>query len=90
MTRQMDYHSHTSQYGTVTRSARFSDLDVESRMATVLREIQDGSFAREWSGVGAEAEEMLARVKTMRDQLPLTGWEERTRRVFGIGDAAKT
>ena len=33
---------------------------------------------------------MLARVKTMRDQLPLTGWEERTRRVFGIGDAAKT
>ena len=33
---------------------------------------------------------MLARVKTMRDQLPLTGWEERTRRVFGIGDATKT
>jgi ketol-acid reductoisomerase len=88
MMRQMDYHSHTSQYGSLTRSARFADLDLETRMATVLREIQDGTFAREWSGAGAEAEEMLARVKAIRDQLPLTEWEERTRRVFRIGDAA--
>ena len=88
MMRQMDYHSHTSQYGSLTRSARFADLDLESRMRTVLREIQDGTFAREWSGAGREAEVMLARVKAMRDQLPLTAWEERTRRLFRIGDAA--
>jgi len=88
MMRQMDYHSHTSQYGSLTRSARFADLDLESRMRTVLREIQDGTFAREWSGAGPEAEAMLARVKAMRDQLPLTAWEERTRRLFRIGDAA--
>jgi ketol-acid reductoisomerase len=88
MMKQMDFHSHTSQYGSLTRSARFADLDLESRMATVLREIQDGSFAREWSGAGPEAEDMLARVKALRDQLPLSGWEDRTRRVFGIGDAA--
>ncbi len=88
MMKQMDFHSHTSQYGSLTRSARFSDLDLESRMATVLREIQDGTFAREWSGAGPQAEEMLARVKALRDQLPLTGWEDRTRRAFGIGDAA--
>lgn len=90
MMKQMDFHSHTSQYGSLTRSARFADLDLESRMATVLREIQDGSFAREWSGAGPEAEEMLGRVKALRDQLPLSGWEDRTRRVFGIGDAAAT
>ena len=65
-----------------------ADLDLESRMRTVLREIQDGTFAREWSGAGPEAEAMLARVKAMRDQLPLSGWEERTRRLFRIGDAA--
>jgi ketol-acid reductoisomerase len=88
MLKQMDFHSHTSQYGSLTRSARFADLDLESRMATVLHEIQDGSFAREWSGAGPEAEEMLARVKALRDQLPLSSWEDRTRRVFGIGDAA--
>jgi len=86
MMRQMDFHSHTSQYGSLTRSARFGDLDLESRMRTILREIQDGTFAREWSGAGAEGAEMLARVKALRDQLPLTEWEDRSRRAFGIGD----
>jgi len=89
MMRQMDFHSHTSQYGSLTRSARFGDLDLESRMRTILREIQDGTFAREWSGAGAEGMEMLARVKALRDQLPLTGWEDRSRRAFGIGDAGR-
>jgi ketol-acid reductoisomerase len=88
MMRQMDFHSHTSQYGSLTRGARFADLDLEARMAAVLREIQDGSFAREWSGAASQAAEMLARVKTVREQMPLAGWEERTRRAFGIGAAA--
>jgi ketol-acid reductoisomerase len=88
MMRQMDFHSHTSQYGSLTRSARFADLDLEGRMAAVLREIQDGSFAREWSGAASQAAEMLARVKAVRDQMPLAGWEERTRRAFGIGAVA--
>ncbi len=88
MMRQMDFHSHTSQYGSLTRSARFADLDLESRMAAVLREIQDGTFAREWSATGSEGAEMLARIKAVRDQMPLNAWEERARRVFRIGDAA--
>jgi ketol-acid reductoisomerase len=88
MMRQMDFHSHTSQYGSLTRSARFADVDLETRMATVLREIQDGTFAREWSGAGPEAAAMLERVKTIRDQLPLTQWEARAREAFRIGDAA--
>jgi ketol-acid reductoisomerase len=89
MLRQMDYHSHTSQYGSLTRSARFADVDLEPRMATVLREIQDGTFAREWSGAKEQGEEMLARVKALRDQLPLGEWETRTRRAFRIGDATE-
>jgi ketol-acid reductoisomerase len=86
MMRQMDYHSHTSQYGSLTRSARFGDLDLESRMREILREIRDGTFAREWSAAGADGAEMLARVKAIRDRLPLTEWEERSRRAFRIGD----
>jgi ketol-acid reductoisomerase len=88
MMRQMDYHSHTSQYGSLTRSARFADVDLEARMRTILREIQDGTFAREWSATGAEGAEMLARVKAIRDQMPLTGWEAKARQAFRIGDAA--
>jgi len=90
MMRQMNFHSHTSQYGSLTRSARFADLDLEARMRTVLQEIQNGTFAREWSATGSEGAEMLTRMKTVRDQLPLNEWEERTRRAFRIGDAAVT
>jgi len=39
MMRQMDFHSHTSQYGSLTRRARFGDLDLESRMRAIPREI---------------------------------------------------
>src|SRR5215813_6460420 len=76
MMRQMDFHSHTSQYGSLTRSARFGDLDLDSRMRAILRGIQDGTFAGEWSAAGSEGAEMLARVKALRDQLALTEWEE--------------
>jgi ketol-acid reductoisomerase len=89
MMRQMDFHSHTSQYGSLTRSARFADVDVESRMRAILGEIQDGTFAREWSAAGAGGEEMLARVKAIREQLPLTEWEARARRAFRIGTAGR-
>ena len=64
------------------------NVDLETRMRAILGEIQDGSFAREWSGAGPEAAEMLARVKAIRDQLPLNAWEQRTRVAFRIGDAA--
>src|SRR5262245_45773721 len=47
---------------------------------------RDGTFAREWSAAGSEGAEMLARVKALRDQLPLTDWEERSRRAFRIGE----
>src|SRR5262249_17517407 len=87
MMRQMDFHSHTSQYGSLTRSARFMDLDPQPPLAAIPPEIQDGTFAREWSGAGPQAAEMLARVKEVRDRMPLSEWEERTRRAFRIGDA---
>jgi ketol-acid reductoisomerase len=88
MMRQMEFHSHTSQYGSLTRSARFSDVDLEAKMRVILREIQDGTFAREWSGAGTAATEMFERVKAIREQLPLSGWEASARRAFGIGDTA--
>jgi len=89
MLKQMDYHSHTSQYGTITRSARFADVDLKSRMAAVLREIQDGTFAKEWSAEQARGAEILERVREMRSTLPMNQWETRARRAFRIGDAAE-
>jgi ketol-acid reductoisomerase len=88
MLKQMDYHSHTSQYGTVTRSARFADFDLKSRMHEILGQIQDGTFAKEWSAEQERGAEILDRVREMRAHLPMNEWETRTRRAFKIGDAA--
>lgn len=88
MMRQMDFHSRTSQYGTLTRASRFADLDLEQRMGTILREIQDGTFTREWSGAGSDAAETFASMKALRDSLPLNGWEASARRQFGIGESS--
>jgi ketol-acid reductoisomerase len=84
LVKQMDFHSHTSQYGTVTRSARFADLDatLRPRMQEVLEEIRSGRFAEEWSGAQANGLEMLERVRAIREQLPVARWEDSARRAF--------
>ena len=40
--------SETAEYGDYTRGPRVIDEHVRETMRTVLKEIQDGSFAREW------------------------------------------
>lgn len=90
MLRQHALHSQTSQYGTITRAARFADLrpELARRMEAVLEEIRSGRFAEEWSSGREEKLEMLRQVARVRETLPVTKWEDRTRRLFRIGDAA--
>lgn len=40
--------SNTAKYGDVTRGPRVIDESVKEKMKEILREIQDGTFAREW------------------------------------------
>jgi ketol-acid reductoisomerase len=40
--------SETAQYGDLTRGPRVVDEHTRTQMRTILREIQDGQFAREW------------------------------------------
>jgi ketol-acid reductoisomerase len=89
MARQMELHSHTSQYGSATRGARFVDLDgpLRERMSAVLAEIRSGGFAEEWSRNRQHAERIFERVREARDRLPLARWEHDARRAFRIGDA---
>jgi len=48
LVKQTLFHSHTSQYGAMSRGIRFMDLDLEHRMQKILHEIESGSFAKEW------------------------------------------
>src|SRR5690606_13924188 len=43
-----EFISETAQYGDLTRGPRVVDEHTRTQMRTILREIQDGEFAREW------------------------------------------
>ena len=60
MVRQMDFHSRTSQYGSITRGIRYLGLDaaLKTKMGEILDEIRSGRFAKEWTaeaGAGGRA-----------------------------------
>jgi ketol-acid reductoisomerase len=46
--KQVDYHSQTSQYGAMSRGIKYRTLPLKSTMKEILKDIQNGSFAREW------------------------------------------
>ncbi len=89
MMKQMDFHSRTSQYGTVTRGARFMALSepLKEKMSEVLEEIRSGSFADEWSNQQPEATALFEKIRKARDKMPMAKWDEVTRTAFKIGDA---
>ncbi|MGA9333811.1 MAG: ketol-acid reductoisomerase, partial [Rudaea sp.] len=65
LTKMLTYVSETAQYGDFTRGARVVDAGTRQRMRAVLDEIQDGSFAREWT---AEYAAGLPNYKASRQQ----------------------
>ena len=89
MLRQMDFHSHTSQYGSITRGARYLGLDAPLKqiMGAVLEEIRSGRFADEWSHHQEDAAALFEKIRRARDAMPFARWEDAARSAFRIGDA---
>lgn len=79
---QMDFHSHTSQYGSMTRSARLMDVDLKPRLLEHLDEIRSGKFAKEWDAEQKAGLPLFNQMKAMRDLVPLAEWERKARRAF--------
>jgi ketol-acid reductoisomerase len=88
----MDFHSRTSQYGSITRSARFAHLGepLGRAMGDVLESIRSGAFAAEWSSQKEEGAALLERIKAARATLPLAEWERRVLAVLGSRDVAES
>jgi ketol-acid reductoisomerase len=89
MMKQMDFHSRTSQYGTVTRGARFMELGapIKQKMSEVLEEIRSGSFANEWSNQQPTATALFKKIQEVRDNMPVARWDQSARSAFKIGNA---
>jgi ketol-acid reductoisomerase len=49
LTKMLTFVSETAQYGDYTRGPRVVDASTKDKMRQVLKEIQDGTFAREWT-----------------------------------------
>ena len=49
LTKMLTYVSETAQYGDYTRGPRVVDAATKDKMRAVLKEIQDGTFAKEWT-----------------------------------------
>jgi ketol-acid reductoisomerase len=81
---QMDFHSHTSQYGSMTRGWRFADIDYKKRMREALDDIRNGTFAAEWDQEQKSGLPRFEQLRELREHYPLNEWERQTRAAFHI------
>jgi ketol-acid reductoisomerase len=82
---QMELHSHTSQYGSMTRSMRFMIPQIAQTMKENLEEIRSGAFAREWEAEQKAGLPLFNQIKELRNQHPIAEWDRKTRKAFRIG-----
>jgi len=80
--RQMSFHSHTSQYGTLSRGPRMLPDSFREQMLKVLGEIRDGSFAAEWGAEQKAGYPVFDRLRREGLAHPITEAEERLRSIL--------
>ena len=84
--KQMELHSHTSQYGSLTRSIRFIQAKmpemISVTMKQVLEEIRSGAFASEWEAEKKAGLPNFVQLRDLRELHPLAEWEKKTRQAF--------
>ncbi|MFX1259594.1 MAG: ketol-acid reductoisomerase [Promethearchaeota archaeon] len=48
LVKQVDFHSQISQYGAMSRGIKFRKLHIKPVMESILKNIQNGEFTKEW------------------------------------------
>jgi ketol-acid reductoisomerase len=84
LVRQTAFHSPTSQYGAMSRGARFLGMGLRRRMNQIYDEIDDGTFAREWSSPFARLKLKVIRYFAMRQSINQV--EVLVRKALGLGE----
>jgi ketol-acid reductoisomerase len=79
--RQMSFHSHTSQYGTLSRGPRVLPDDFRATLAQALDAIQQGSFAQEWEAERQAGYPVFERLKAEALAHPINQVEDRLRKM---------
>lgn len=66
----------TSQYGTFTRMERFDDLKLQRLMEVTLKEIREGTFAKEWTKERNDGYHRLRKLMHNYQNLEIWEWEQ--------------
>ncbi len=88
MFRQMRFHSHTSQYGTLSRGRRMLPDGFRVSLLQALDEIRSGTFAREWENEQRAGYPRFERLKAEALAHEINVVEDRLREAFAKGSQA--
>ncbi|MHA2353029.1 MAG: ketol-acid reductoisomerase [Candidatus Thorarchaeota archaeon] len=78
--KQLELHSPTSQYGSMSRGMRYANPELREAMQTSLKEIQDGSFAKEFAAEYELDMEILDDMKEMAQDIPIVYFDDAVRK----------
>ena len=81
ISRMLDFVSDTAKFGGLTRGTRVVDDRARAAMRSLLREIQDGSFAREWV---RDLEQGMPQLKKLSEEVRHHRIEEVGRRLRSL------
>ena len=84
--RQMHLHSHTSQYGTLSRGPRVLPDSMKRTFRRALEEIRSGRFASEWRAEQEAGYPKFRRLWEQAEAHPMNAAEEPGRRLFAPPD----
>ncbi len=77
--KQLELHSPTSQYGSMSRGIRYANPELREQMQKSLGEIQDGSFAEEFAKEYELDLEILDDMKEMAHDVPIVVLDKEVR-----------
>lgn len=78
--KQLELHSPTSQYGSMSRGIRYANPELREQMQKSLGEIQDGSFAEEFAKEYELDLEILDDMKEMAQDVPIVVLDKEVRK----------
>lgn len=81
-TKQWQFHSPTSQYGTMSRAGLFDGLEIAERMRGAAEEISSGTFAKEWAAERAAGYPRFNELKKADGRDALMDFEDDVRKKF--------
>jgi ketol-acid reductoisomerase len=87
MFRQTKLHSHTSQYGTLSRSDRMLPDDFGARLQSALDGIKRGNFSREWEAERKAGYPVFDRLKDEALSHRINAVEDRLREIIRTDQA---